>query len=466
MSDRRVRAPIGAVLFTLLAASALAGCKAEEQDPLVDRKMAPAPGEIFATQPRKPAIVPVDAAAPAEPDPMPVAGPSVEGAMIYALVGRSVVPFDMDTATGALTMRPRTTVDTNLTHGAFLPNARGFYAVGGTKVFAFTIDPASGAVTANGDPQTLATAGVEIAIDPTGQNLVVTHAAKTLSVLKISPDGKLAAPLANPMPPGTGTDPRQIRFDQSGAVAFVTSVGADKKTETLPDGGSNEIPEQIGRIDVFAFDAAKGQLAARSFAETGATHGPRHLDLHPNGKVLYAAGERGTELFTFDVAGDKLTQRGKSILTARDKDIRPPRAGDVLVHPNGKFLYVTNRTNNGSIDIFPADAGITVFSGGYNDIALFTLGADGTPTLEKDAFVDSRGIEPRQLVLDPKGGSYLLVGNQRKMKRWWMGALVDVIPNVTVFGVDKTTGRLSHLKSYGVSSFGELQWVGAALLKR
>jgi hypothetical protein len=79
--------------------------------------------------------------------------------------------------------------------------------------------------------------------------------------------------------------------------------------------------------------------------------------------------------------------------------------------------------------------------------------------------VETRGFEPRQLALEPTKQRHLVVGNQRNLKRWWMGLVIDVNPNVTVFSFDAATGALRHEETYEVTSIGEVAWVGTANLK-
>jgi 6-phosphogluconolactonase (cycloisomerase 2 family) len=296
--------------------------------------------------------------------------------------------------------------------------------------------------------------------------VVVSLAARRLAVLPIRADGTLGAAVTQAMQVETGLDPRQIRFDGTGKRALVASVGAASMTMTLPDGGTAMVPEQIGRVELFDFDATAGAFSLVARFEAGAGRGPRHLDLHPNGQVAYAIGERGSELFTLDLAGNTLAARGEPIVTVKDKILQgSPRGGDVLVHPNGKFLYVSNRYSAGGRDVFAADAGVTIFNGGYNDLALFELGPDGTPAKAPRSFTDVRGIEPRQLTLVGKDDKFLAAGNQRRIKRWWNGTLVDVNPNVSLFRIE-ADGTPAYVNSYNTHAIGDVAWVGAVRLRR
>jgi 6-phosphogluconolactonase len=83
-------------------------------------------------------------------------------------------------------------------------------------------------------------------------------------------------------------------------------------------------------------------------------------------------------------------------------------AAEIQVHPNGKYLYATNR--------------------GHDSIAVLKLDpANGRMALIEH--VSTRGRMPRNFTLDPTGG-WLLVGNHDS-------------DNVVVFRVDADTGRLT-----------------------
>ena len=67
---------------------------------------------------------------------------------------------------------------------------------------------------------------------------------------------------------------------------------------------------------------------------------------------------------------------------------------EVVVHPNGKFLYGSNR--------------------GHNSIALFAIDADGK--LTPRGHTRTQGEMPRNFVLDPSG-QFLLAANQTHGQR-------------------------------------------------
>jgi 6-phosphogluconolactonase len=79
----------------------------------------------------------------------------------------------------------------------------------------------------------------------------------------------------------------------------------------------------------------------------------------------------------------------------------------VVVHPNGRFLYGSNR--------------------GHDSIAVFSIDRQGKLTFIETT--PTQGSFPRNFALDPTG-RWLFAANQRS-------------DNVVVFRVDPKTGRLS-----------------------
>src|SRR6202043_2410131 len=82
----------------------------------------------------------------------------------------------------------------------------------------------------------------------------------------------------------------------------------------------------------------------------------------------------------------------------------PQGAGPIHVHPNGRFVYVTNRT-------FPASGpgAREVAAGGENSVAVFAIDqATGEPTLLQN--IDGRGLQLRTFGIDP-GGSVLVAAS-------------------------------------------------------
>jgi 6-phosphogluconolactonase len=141
--------------------------------------------------------------------------------------------------------------------------------------------------------------------------------------------------------------------------------------------------------------------------------GPRHLAFHPNGKFAYVLTEMENSVtaFAYKASNGALSSlQTISTLSILRKDYSGPKeAAEIAVHPNGKFLYASNRGNIDTISVFSIDS------------------AKGTLKL-KDEY-PTMGKTPRSFAIDP-AGKFLLAANQESN-------------NIVIFRIDSTTGALS-----------------------
>jgi 6-phosphogluconolactonase len=168
----------------------------------------------------------------------------------------------------------------------------------------------------------------------------------------------------------------------------------------------------LDRIYSYALDAAAAKLmpAAQPFVTLTPGDGPRHFKFGRNGTQGYVINELGNTVtaFDYDLELGRLTPR--QTLTTLPDDFNGESTGaEVRVHPNGTFLYASNR--------------------GHDSIAVFSI-ATGDGKLALIEIVKSGGRNPRNFALSPDG-------------KWLVCAHQDT-PLLTVFGVDLTTGRLTR----------------------
>ena len=146
----------------------------------------------------------------------------------------------------------------------------------------------------------------------------------------------------------------------------------------------------------YTLDAGAGRLREVSRTPVGAGSGPRHLVFHPGGTVAYLVNERASTV-TVCTWRDGVLKPGRSIAAAPDRKV-VNRPAEIVVSPDGRFVYVSNR--------------------GTNTVGVFTTGRDGT-TLRRIAAPDCGGVWPRHLALDP-AGTRLYVANQRSGTVTWL----------------------------------------------
>jgi 6-phosphogluconolactonase len=117
--------------------------------------------------------------------------------------------------------------------------------------------------------------------------------------------------------------------------------------------------------------------------------GPRHLAFHPSKRWLYVLGEMDSTVTGFAWDG----QRGSATKLQTVSTLPAPTEGNstaqIVAHPNGRFLYASNR--------------------GHDSIAIFAVGQDGR--LEAIGHEPTGGKTPRNFNLDP-AARFVYAANQ------------------------------------------------------
>lgn len=274
-------------------------------------------------------------------------------------------------------------------------------AAKGGGVAGFAIDPETGKLAALNQQSSGGRGPCYVGVDRTGKNLLVAnYASGSIACVPIGDDGRLSAPSAVVQHEG-GSGVFEKR--QDGPHAHWINVDPANRFVLAADLG-------LDRIMVYKFDAEKGTLAPNKppagFLAPGA--GPRHLAWHPNEKIAYVINELGSTVTAFHYDGERgaLTEL-QTVPTLPNDYTGKNTTAEVVVHPNGKFLYGSNR--------------------GHDSIALFAIDADGK-LIPRD-HTPTQGETPRNFAIDPSG-QFLLAANQKT-------------DSVIVFRIDQTTGALT-----------------------
>lgn len=189
----------------------------------------------------------------------------------------------------------------------------------------------------------------------------------------------------------------------SGKESHAVFLAPDEKFAFVPGRGSDQ-------VQVFGFDPAAGTLRATGAASLPKGAGCRHFDFHPNGKFAYLINEFANTVvaFTYDQPKGQLSEL-QTISTNPDTGVKSS-AADIHVHPNGKFLYATNR---------PA--------GADGSIVVYSVADDGKLTfVQKES---TQGQVPRNFHIVAEG-SRIVVGNQESK-------------SILSYAVDPTAGTLT-----------------------
>jgi 6-phosphogluconolactonase (cycloisomerase 2 family) len=173
---------------------------------------------------------------------------------------------------------------------------------------------------------------------------------------------------------------------------------------------------------------------------------------------VYFTLERQNKLQMYQKAADGTLSDAPSFSKDTLSDpahVRPGQTtSSIHVHPNGRFVYLGNRSAGTT-----RDGGQAVFAGGENSIAVFQINqTTGEPTLVQNA--DTRGFTPRTFALDPSG-RMLVVANQVSMQVREGNSVKTVPGGLTVFKV-QSDGKLDFVSKYDldVSADKALFWSG------
>ena len=198
-------------------------------------------------------------------------------------------------------------------------------------------------------------------------------------VYGIRPDGGLTSPLANITRSGTGPDAgRQERSHAHSVTELLTpglAVVADLGTDSLAT-------YRIG---------ADGALTQVASTQTAPGAGPRHVALHPDGKLLFVMNELDSTVASYGI------DPGTGTLTALDAQPAVPaearatnHCADIQISPDGRFIYGSNR--------------------GHDSVCAFAVDA-ASGKLSLVGFLPCGGATPRNLAITPSG-RYLFSANQ------------------------------------------------------
>jgi len=230
--------------------------------------------------------------------------------------------------------------------------------------------------------------------------LVANHGDATVALVPIDEQGHLSPPVDlrrdEPTDP-SGQRPPHAHFvspDLGGKLVLSTDTGTD-------------------RIMMYRLDVEQGRLVPNDpgWGETHPGGSPRHLAFHPSGRYLYANGETDLTLSVFRYDADRGTLHHlQHLLTVPDDiDRHGYSTAQIVVHPTGRFVYVSNR--------------------GHDSIAIFEVD-EVTGTVTRIALERTRGQTPRNFMIDPSG-RFLYVANQDSNA-------------VECFTIDQDSGLLAH----------------------
>ena len=242
-----------------------------------------------------------------------------------------------------------------------------------------------------------------ISTDPEGKSvLVANYSGGSTSSYQITADGKLVSPATGAFIQHEGQGAQVPR--QASPHAHSVNVGLSGKRAYVADLG-------LDKVLIYKLEAGAGTIAPNDppFLKLPDASGPRHFSFHPSGKWAYTNLEMSLQVaaLSHDAETGALAVLEIESTVPVGTERKGNSTAECLVHPTGKWVYVSNR--------------------GHNSIAAFAIDQK-TGKLDFIERESTQGKTPRNFGIDPSG-KFLIAGNQGS-------------GNVVVLKINQETGSL------------------------
>lgn len=240
-----------------------------------------------------------------------------------------------------------------------------------------------------------------MSVDPAGEFMVTGDHKGIVNVFRLDEDGKIGEKTDSFVLPGEKgplnekiqpwSRPHHMPFSPDGRYILIADKGLDL-------------------VHSYSIDRESGKLSLVQQLKCHGASCPRHLWFHPNGKWVYINTEYTSTIIACHYDAEKGTLAPFQVVSALPDDYFDVNTmtSELAVHPNGRFLYISNRR--------------------VNNIGAFSIDQE-TGRLTPVGWVPCGGKKPRFFAIEP-GGRYLFNGNQSS-------------DTITLFSIDQETGALT-----------------------
>jgi 6-phosphogluconolactonase (cycloisomerase 2 family) len=318
--------------------------------------------------------------------------------------GEGIYLFESDPHTGELSNRKLVANTPNPSWIVIHPSRKYLYAInevtnfegGNGSVSAFAIDPSNGNLTLLNTVSSAGAGPAHMSLDAQGKfAFVANYAGGSIAVLPILPGGSLGSAVDVHRDSGSlgsahATDAPRGSFAISGhdhPHAHMISADPHNRFVLATDLAQD-------RLYIYRFDATTGKLtpsSAAPFVSLPSGDGPRHFAFHPNGHWLYQLTEEASTIvfFRYDPVNGALAAQ-QTISALAPGFAGTSFASEIVIAPDGKFLYTANRL--------------------HDTISICAIAGDGK--LKRIGEASTMGDYPRHCRLDPSG-NFLYVCDQK-----------------------------------------------------
>jgi 6-phosphogluconolactonase len=307
-----------------------------------------------------------------------------------------------DAATGKLSLPQLAAEAPNPSFLTLHPDGKFLYSVGEAGkgiVTAYSRDAATGLLKPINTVESQGSSPCHLVVDATKRNLLVVNYGDGVSIIfPIKADGGLGEASSVVKHAGTGPNARR----QTGPHAHSVNLSKNNRWAVVADLGTDE-------YIVYALDAKNGKITRHSAAKVKGGSGPRHFSFHPSYQYAFGVNEMGSSVTAFRWSEDQGKLEEVTTVSTLPKDFAGENnCAEVLVHPNGRFVYASNR--------------------GHNSLAIFDVDMP-KGSLKVVDYASTLGKTPRNFRIH-SSGKWLLAANQDSS-------------NVVVFKLDPATGKIT-----------------------
>jgi 6-phosphogluconolactonase len=190
--------------------------------------------------------------------------------------------------------------------------------------------------------------GCHIAVHPSGKFLLTAqYGGGSVALFPLDSSGKLGEPTVTEHEGGS----KVVERRQQSPHPHWTGFSPDGKYSLVPDLG-------LDQIVIYKVDSSKPAITRHGVGQSVPGGGPRHMRFSTNGNFIYLLNELTLSVTTFEWDADKGTAKTlttEPALSEQDKKGETfNSSAEILVHPNGRFAYSSNRGHD-SVTVYRAN---------------------------------------------------------------------------------------------------------------
>ena len=373
----------------------------------------------------------------------------------YAAIGPELIRYEADIIGGFLSPREITSMPLDIQYiwrhpdipMAYLAISNGGPGKRGNdnRLIACRLDDSEGA-TLFGPSAALPSRPLHLSLDRQNAHILAAYNdPSSLTVHQINSDGAIGARVHQSTDLDFGIFGHQIMVTPDNKAAILPCRGHDAEGNLL---------EQPGALKIFGYE--NGILSnKRSIAPNGGNgFGARHLDFHPTKPWLFLGIERQSELHVYEMAHGDVRPEPLHVITTLERDNSGPARqafSAIHVHPNGRFVYVSNRAYGVPHKPITPD--------GENSITVFKIDPRTAEPIQIQ-HAPTRGHLPRTFSIDTSGSMLVAANSERTQKLNLDGEPYEIDISLVAYRIGED-GRLTETNQVDFPGrSGRLFWAG------